>query len=199
MTQTIEKLKQQGSSPARWTTLRAETLAALVVLLMGWQSPPVVASGLSESVLACAQEPDDLKRLDCYDNAVRRAAPLPAVTPQPAPAPKAAETASISTPTPPIATLPTAAPPTAAPPAAMPSKVTPPKSTELTASITHLKRLADGRYVITLDNGQTWLEAHTREGLSVNTGDNVTIRSEFLGAHYLRTPLGADVLVTLQP
>lgn len=165
MFQTVEKLKTPGSSLTR--------LAALVVIFMSaCESPLVVASGLSESVHNCTQEPDDAKRLACYDNAAGRAQPLAAATRHPAP--KADETPAASTPT-------------------------PPKATEIAASITHLTRRADGRYVITLDNGQIWLEAEVKERLSVNTGDTVTIRSQLLGAHYLRTPSGADVLVIRQP
>jgi hypothetical protein len=174
MFQTFDKPMTRGSSPARLTALRAETLAAfVVVLVLGWRSPLVVASGLSESVHTCAQEPDDAKRLVCYDNAAGRAQPLAAATRHPAS--KADETSAASTP------------------------AAPPKATEITASITHITRRADGRYVMTLDNGQIWSEAQTKERFSVNVGDTVTIRSELLGAHYMRTTLGADVLVIRQP
>jgi hypothetical protein len=43
------------------------------------------------------------------------------------------------------------------------------------------------------------LEAETKERFSVSAGDTVTIRSELLGARYLRTALGADVRVVRQP
>jgi hypothetical protein len=166
MFQTVEKHKTQGSPSLT-------RLAAFVaVLTLGSQSPLVIASGLSESVHICTQEPDDAKRLACYDNAAGRAQPRAAAIHHPAQ--KADETSAAST-------------------------LTPPKATEISASITHVTRRADGRYVITLDNGQIWLEAETKERLSVNTGDNVTIRTELLGSHYLRTTLGADVLVLRQP
>ena len=85
MFQRFDKLMTRGSCPARLTALRAETLAALVVVLWsGWRLPLAVASGLSESVHTCAQEPDDAKRLVCYDNAAGRAQPRAAATRHPA-------------------------------------------------------------------------------------------------------------------
>jgi hypothetical protein len=174
MSQTPEKSMTRGSSSTRWIELRAETLAAFVVVfVLGLHSPWVVASGLSESVHTCAQEPDDAKRLACYDSAAGRAQPQTAATSHPAP--EAQETPAASALAPPR------------------------KAREIKASIAHITRRADGRYVFTLDNGQTWLEAQTKERFSVSPGDTVTIRSEWLGAHYLRTTLGADVLVIRQP
>jgi hypothetical protein len=147
----------------------------VVVLVLGPQSLWAVASGVTESVHACTQEPDDVKRLACYDNAAGRAQSPAVAINQPTAAPKTLER--------PVAQTPAA----------------PPKAAEITASITHITRRADGRYVMTLDNGQIWSEVETKERFSVNKGDTVTIRSELLGAHYLRTPLGADVRVVHQP
>jgi hypothetical protein len=165
MNRTISKRRVQAPSPVRLA-------AFLAALTLGWHASLLVASGLSDSLHLCAQEPDDTKRLACYDTAVGRT-PLPAAAPRP-PTVKGDKIPAASTPA-------------------------PQKATEITASITQLTRRADGRYVITLDNGQTWLEAQTKERLSVSTGDTVTIRSELLGARYLRTALGADVRVVRQP
>lgn len=172
MFKVFQKFKTRGASPSQLTISRAEKLPAVVVVLtLGWQSPLVVASGLIDSVHACAQESDDAKRLACYDNAAGHAPPLGAAISHPAPKD---DRAAVFAPT-------------------------PPKATQITASITHITRRADGRFVITLDNGQIWSEAETKERLSVNTGDIVSIRSELLGAHYLRTTSGADVRVIQQP
>jgi hypothetical protein len=72
-------------------------------------------------------------------------------------------------------------------------------STQITATITNLTRKADGRFVITLNNGEVWLQAETKERFLASVGDVISLRTQLLGAHYLRTPKGSDVRVLLQP
>ena len=163
----------------RWLTPN-NNYAHLAALTISVGSSPLIASSLADAVQACAQEPDSLRRLVCYDQVAGRSATgaTPAVTPNVAPMPVAA-----ASPT---------APAAKAPPAAS-------RREDVTATVTHVKRRADGRYVVTLDNGDVWSEVETKERFNVNEGDTVTVRTELLGTHYLHTDAGADVRVVRQP
>jgi len=139
------------------------------ILCLG-DATPLCASELADAVHACAAEPDDAKRLACYDSAAGRSHSQIA--------PRAGGVAATK---PPVIPTTTGAPT--------------PGTPDITATITKLSRHADGRYVITLSNGQVWLEAETKERFQADTGDLVNIRTELLGTHYLRTPKGFDVRV----
>jgi hypothetical protein len=116
-----------------------------------------------------------------------KAAPASASTPASTPASASASASALA---------PVAAP--QSPLSATPAKTTAP-STDIAATITHLTRKADGRFVITLSNGEVWLQAETKERFLANVGDVISLRTQLLGAHYLRTPKGSDVRVLLQP
>ncbi len=170
---------------------RAAMASILAVLGLGEAQSLRAASAL-DAVVACTGENDDSKRLACYDNALGRIRPANATGKNAAPVTSIAPTAAVA----PGAATP--APAAAPAPTHAPAARLIPSTPDISASITNLSRRADGRYVITLSNGQVWLEVETKERFQADTGDAVTVRSGALGSHFLRTPQGSDVRVNLQ-
>ena len=168
----------------------------LAVALVGFAAAlPTPASGPADAMCACAQEPDDATRLACYDNAVGRAH-SPMANPQTAPATAAAVASSAPLTAAATPATPVANPAVRAPVLPITNTAPKPGPAEIVATISQLSRRADGRFVITLSNGQVWLEAETKERFQADVGDAVHIRTGLLGARYLRTSRGIDVRVT---
>ena len=149
---------------------KLSTFGLIAACLSLGQTSPLYAFDLADAVHACTAEPDDAKRLTCYDSAAGRVH-----------SPIAPRIGGVAATKPPVMPTTTGAPV--------------PGTPDITATITKLSRHADGRFVITLSNGQVWLEAETKERFQADTGDIVSIRTELLGTHYLRTPKGFDVRV----
>jgi hypothetical protein len=140
-------------------------------------------------MLACASEPDDARRLRCFDDAVaglRRAVPPSAAAlsrPEPAPA---ADT-----------------PPESTPAVSAEDRFgargelkTDQQLSEITATVTALSAKPYGELVITLDNGQVWAEIAPRSKIKLKTGDSVTIEAGALGSFRLIAPNGRSSKVS---
>lgn len=151
-----------------------------------------------DSLESCARISDDARRLACYDGLAGRVMQGTAVAAAPSPAPATA---------PEIATAPATAPAAAdAPPvAATPVAVDrvadfglsdqarkerePEKWVEsITARVTNVGQTASDRYVITLDNGQVWVQSETNTRAILAPGDTVTIKRAALGSFKLSGP-----------
>lgn len=169
---------------------------AFVVIAGLCAAPPLHAASVLDPVMACTNEPDDGKRLACYDAALGRTRPGSATAMPAVPATGGVTTAGSA-----AANAPATVPPATSvrPPTAtyIPSRIVV-TSPDISASISKLTRRADGRYVIALSNGQVWIEAETKERFQADTGDAVVIRAEALGSHYLHTPQGSDIRVIPQ-
>jgi hypothetical protein len=190
------------------------TTIAGVALPVRAQAPsgvPATSAANGDPYAACRHEPDDRRRLSCYDREFDRretvaaqnvaaatnpapralpAAPVPAPAPVPAvAAPQLAAAPLPSTPAQPPA--PSAAPAAAVPPAA--SAVPKPRASAqrlalFHATITEMHFRGAGEFVITLDNGQVWTQ-YTVEGKPrIAVGDRVTIRPGWLGTYILSGP-----------
>lgn len=140
-------------------------------------------------IAACANEADDARRLACYDSAVK------------APAPQEATAAS----SPPATAKPAAAPPSA-PPVVVPkeedfglagSAVAKQRRNEqerqeskdevgsISAQVTDISSRPLGERVVTLDNGQVWVQKNPDARFLVKVGDRVTIHAGMLGSYRL--------------
>jgi biotin carboxyl carrier protein len=149
--------------------------AAFAAVLTGTGfSPANAAEGATEALLACADEPDDARRLRCFDAAVADLRRAPAVAAASAAATTA--TATPATATPATATTATAAPAASPPPAA-------PAATAVGAK-------PYGELVVTLDNGQVWAELAPGSKVKVKAGDSVKIEAAALGSFFLIAPNG---------
>lgn len=151
----------------------------------------------------CAAVADDLDRLACYDAEYGRPEPAGATPTQaavPAPQPGAARSAPIAPAT--AAATAAAAVGTAAAPGVSgdadfglskwtkrnldpeAAKAAPQR---ITARIRHVERQRDGRFVVTLDNEQVWLQTETMSRARVAVDDDITIREASLGSFLLVT------------
>jgi hypothetical protein len=115
----------------------------------------------------CSGLIDDSQRLACYDAAFGKPAPAPPLAP--------------------------AAPAAVTKPATSPPVKT---SVEASARIVKLDKRADSRFVVTLDNGQSWLQLERDSSVEVAVGDTVTVLGGLFGSHFLVTRSGARVRIT---
>lgn len=65
----------------------------------------------------------------------------------------------------------------------------------ITGTVSRVDRQATGGLIMTLDNGQVWVQAEALTMARVQAGDLVTIRKAALGSHLLVTPGGVAVRV----
>lgn len=154
----------------------------LVSLLMLPGLPVRADSALPHSLQACAQEPDDSRRLACYDREMARlaAAPPAAVTPAPAPSPDKSFGL-------------TPEQQRQREPRATREKVVP---QTLSSTVSAVSSQSDGRLVITLANGQVWVQGEAYEVFRVNVGDAISIKPGLLGSFHMYAPSGYATRVT---
>ncbi len=121
----------------------------------------------------CASVADDAARLACYDAAFGR--PASAVAPVPAVPPAAQARREFGL--------------TEHARDALRGKqqgiASEPKS--LTATVAEVGHRPTGEMIVTLDDGQVWVELGASSGVVVKPGDTVTIRKAALGSHMLVT------------
>ncbi|MEZ5498341.1 MAG: hypothetical protein R3E77_02805 [Steroidobacteraceae bacterium] len=162
---------------------RIATLAILAWSMAG--SSVVLADELPPALRACAAEPDSLKRLNCYDREVARAGG--GLTKSDAAS--AADQARDATPAVP------AAPATPATPeerfgyrgeitkeAVQREKEKAPSLESLTAKVTDIGRRPRGEMVVTLENGQVWVQKFVDARFQLEEGDTVEIKAASLGS-----------------
>jgi hypothetical protein len=130
-------------------------------------------SGLPEALQACTQEHDDSRRLACYD---REMAHL-----------KAASEKSFGL---------SGAQERKLEPPSTPEAREKPKPQVLSSTVAAVSMRGDGRQVIRLDNGETWVQGEAYETFHVNAGDIVTIKHGALGSFYMYVPSGLATRVT---
>ena len=71
-----------------------------------------------------------------------------------------------------------------------PSPSTPAEPVTITAAVTKLDRLHDGKFVVTLDNSQVWSQSEINSQADVRVGDSVTVRRGALRSYLLVTKAG---------
>jgi hypothetical protein len=177
--------------------LVAAAACAVPALAMG-------AEDLAAAVRACSTEPNDGRRLVCYDRAVGHVQ-----APEPAASPRAAA--------PPVAPEPGAAP--AAATAATSAAAAPAEDNfgrerqlayeedqkreeatravgELQSSIAGIEKRMDGLMTFTLDNGQVWRQVRPDSKFSIKQGDAIRIQPGSLGSFILSGPTKKSTRVT---
>jgi hypothetical protein len=165
------------AAPGVGKPLGAGLVASLALALAhGLLSPGfAAAAGPDSTFLACAAEPDDARRLACFDAAVRQARARPAVP-----------AAAVAAPAAPVLTKEEKfglrgdlkqekakqAPELA-------------ELESLSGKVTKLAAKPHGELIVTLDNGQVWYEIKANSGIRVKVGDQVTVKSGALGSYTL--------------
>ena len=163
-------------APGARTTLRLGPGAVLCLALAhGLLSPHPAAAGSDSAFLACGSEKDDARRLACFDAAVAKAKSQPAVA--------SAATAAAAAPT-----------LTKEEKFGLRGDLKQEKAKEvpelaelesLSGKVTKVAAKPHGQLIVTLDNGQTWMEIQANSGLRVKVGDQVTVKSGALGSYSL--------------
>lgn len=149
----------------------------LVAMMLAAALASAAEAADDSALRACRAEPDDARRLACYDREIDRA------TPGPAPA--------------------RAEPPAAPPPAAASAedqfgreaelvreekervRAAAREIGEITALVTEIQRRSDGLMLITLDNGQVWKQVGLDSLFRLKVGDPVRIESASLGSYMM--------------
>lgn len=183
-------------------TRKIALVSGVIAALCGMQVPAAAPSH------QCAQLWDDVLRLGCYDTAFGKPRP-PAAEAVPSTAPVAA-VGAVSAPAnqAPVAASP---PPAVVAPAVIapalvpaPVPVSPPapspapqqKAGPVVSTVTALGKALDGRFRITLENGETWQQLELDTAVIVKVGDRVTLRPAAMGSRQLVTPNGMVTRVT---
>lgn len=71
-----------------------------------------------------------------------------------------------------------------------------PRADSISAAVTALSRRPHGELVVTLGNGQVWLQKQAAPYFPLRVGETVTIRRSALGSYQLRTETGRVTRVT---
>jgi len=176
--------------------------------------PIASAHDTAASLLACAAEGDDARRLACFDAEVAQlrkesrvggATPVaPAAATPAGPTPAAGASAAASGAAASEAASPAAAPPT--------DETLSPEEKfglrgelnqekmreieELTATAAKVAAKPHGELVVTLDNGQVWAEIAPGSSIRLKVGDQVTIKAGALRSFILTAPNGRSSKVT---
>jgi len=180
--------------------MRPMPLHSLAILAFLGTGDALGAEDVGAAAHACRSEPDDARRLACYDRAVGRAT----------------ETAPSAAPVPPA---PAAAAATATPPVAAPAAVVKSEDDfgrerqmayeedqkrseasravgELQSTIIGLETRIDGLMTFTLDNGQVWRQSRPDSRFSIKEGDAIRIQPGSLGSYILSGPTKKSTRVT---
>lgn len=180
----------------------AKTMAALLPIVFcvpAWSE----GTDISESLKACAAETDDARRLACFDE-IMSPKPADAAVSEPEAAATSAATAGVA-----IAAAETAAP------AAVPAEAAAPEAgsaaearpapeaasdavdnfgrtggdkkalKQISATVVEVSRLPYGEAVVTLDNGQVWVEKDATFGFKIEVGDEAVIKRGTFGGYKL--------------
>jgi hypothetical protein len=135
-----------------------------VALLLLLHTDGIAAQMVTPALRACRAETDSAKRLACFDREMAR-------IDEPGQSPPAATTV-----------------PPPAPPAerfGLQPEHSAPLPKKLTAHVTSVSQKSHGRYLISLDNGEVWLQLEDNLGFSPRTGGSVTITRGLTGGYYM--------------
>ena len=71
-----------------------------------------------------------------------------------------------------------------------------PKPQPLSSTVSAVSQRADGRKVVTLANGQVWVQGEAWTAMPVSVGDTISIKPGALGSFKLYAPSGIAIWVT---
>jgi hypothetical protein len=172
--------RRRTGSVVGWAIALSAALAVTSGALRA-QSPS--DQGMADQLRSCAAEADSARRLACYD---RMSTPPAAASKPPPAAPPGSGTASGAP----------AAVPSSTPAAAdfgvdngpLQAKQEAPKPKSMTAVVASVSTRPYGELVVTLDNGQVWVQDHAVDYFPLKPGDKVEINKGALGSYVLWVP-----------
>jgi hypothetical protein len=174
-------------------------LQILAALILGLYAPGTFAQDMLDSMRSCVAEADDLRRLSCFDRAMTEL-----TSESPTGAPRTESNVALSRDDRVEAMAPTPAPSTMQRSPeddfgrneAMERKLEEAsggKSQEITQvslTVSDVSRRPRGELLISLDNGQIWVETKASSYFPLEAGDTVTIKRRSLGSFSLIGPTG---------
>ena len=147
-------------------------------LVIGWLlvalAVPAAAQVLPDAVQACRKEPDDARRLACFD---RETAKYP-LTAEQSFGLSASKVAALQE------------PPPAGREAATQARPAAHAEPQLRAKVAALRERAHAGFLVTLDNGQVWSQNEMDSHSDIRPGDLVVIKPGRLGGFWLVGPSG---------
>ena len=158
----------------RFVASSLRVLSVVAVALLA--SRAWAADSLAQRIEACAQQKDDVARLQCFD---REASGL------------RAERVATAT----RGTAASASPATNPPAHEDAASAAAPAGQPVSAHVVSVVKLPRRELRIDLDNGQTWQQLEQDDALSLSPGDSVEIKSAALGSFKLRAPSGVSTKV----
>jgi len=153
-------------------------LVAGLVLLAG-----LAAAGEAGGAHDCAKIPDDSARLACYDAAFGKPASAPRSGAVQASAAAAAATTTVTPASDPAKARQEFGLSETDKRALDPAKADEPSS--ISATVAGVKKRPTGEWVVTLQDGQVWVQSESYTKAIVKAGDVVTIRKASLGSYVL--------------
>ncbi len=152
--------------------MRGRYLATIAIAVTVGQM--AMAEDTSAAIKACRAEPDDSRRLACYDREIDRVQAPAVLTPEE----KFGRTGTMTREEADREELETRA------------------LGELQASVTEITTRADGLMVVTLDNGQVWRQNRPESFFRLNAGDKVTIQPASMNSFLMTAPSKRSTRVT---
>ena len=143
----------------------------LAFLVSSLAATSVAAAELPATVEACRALPDDAKRLACYDGEIDKFVARPPEEKFGYADVRAQEERAAA--------------------AKGEEKVE-----RLVVKVTEVSKRPNGTHVITLDNGQVWVEQNIDYSFRVEVGETVTIKPAALGSYLLSTPSNRSTRVS---
>lgn len=180
-------------------TRRLSSAAAVGgLLLVSYQ--PSAAEDVPAPLVACAAEPDDARRLACFDETLARlrggGEAAPSAAPAAATAPAVAAAAAAPAPTEPTASQRSVSPEEAF---GLRGELKDEKLEnleELVSTVTNVRAKPHGELVVTLANEQVWAEIASGSKIKLKPGDTVKIESGSFRSFILVAPNGRSSKVT---
>jgi hypothetical protein len=140
---------------------------------------PVAAGAVPEALRACALEKEDAARLACFDRELARATePAPPAAPPITPEERFGRTGDI-----------------AMEDSKRAAAAQGPSIKELTATVVSLSRRSYGELVMTLDNGQVWVQQGPDARFTIGLREKVVIKAGVLNAFTAIAPNGRTTRV----
>lgn len=145
--------------------LAAPAVLAALAAVASLAGPQAIGQGLPPSLRACMAEPDDARRLACFDREAAQLGPQSAEQRFGFRGEVARE-------------------------AIAEKKAAAPQLERLESTVTAVARRGSIDWIITLENGQQWAQISTGTPYTIRVGDAVTINPGALGSFLLTGPSG---------
>jgi hypothetical protein len=164
-----------------------------LLISLAFFSTLALAQGKPDPLEACYQQPDGAPRLACFNREMQRRQSAASTTVHAGAAATIAPSTAAATPAPPGGDTNVAADTVGLQGSALRKKLKdeglkPEAVQPIVAKVIRMVPRPHSELAFVLDNGQTWEQVETLDGLNLELQDTVTIKPGILGAFFLSTP-----------